>query len=88
MTGRRNGDVIRPLGRGCTRTLKKLYAEAGLTARQRALTPVLRDERGVLAVCGLAVGERAAPAPGDRVVQITIQPLTHREQKETNGQNR
>ena len=72
-TGRRNGDRLRPLGRNCTKSLKKLFAEAGFTQRQRNMTPVLRDDKGVLAVYGLAVDERTAPAEGDKVLLIDIE---------------
>ncbi len=69
---RRGGDKLRPAGRGCTKSLKSLFAEAGMTRRQRELAPVLRDGAGVLAVPGLAVAERAAPVLGDRALKIEI----------------
>ena len=72
LTSRREGDSIRLLGRGCTKPVRKLYAEAGMTQAQRALTPVLRDDAGVLAVYGFGVSERAVPRQGDRVYQITV----------------
>ena len=72
LTSRRPGDEIRLHGRGCTKSVRKLFAEAGLTQRQRALTPVLRDDAGVLAVYGFGVSERAFPREGDTVLQITI----------------
>ena len=72
-TGRRAGDKMRPLGRNCTKSLKQLFAEAGMTQRERDLAPVLRDDTGILAVCGLAADERTAPAAGDRVLRINIE---------------
>lgn len=75
ITGRRPGDRLRPHGRGCTKSLKSLFLEAGYTQRQRELTPVLRDEGGVLTVYGIAADERTAPEDGDRVLKITIETL-------------
>ncbi len=72
---RRPGDSLRPQGRGCTKSLKKLFAEAGLTREQRASRLVFRDEKGVLAVQGLAIDERAAPSLGDRVLRITAEKI-------------
>ena len=74
-TGRRPGDRIRPLGRGCTKTLKALFAERGLTRAGRDAVPVIRSAEGVLLVYGLALDERAAPAPGDAVWKLTFSEL-------------
>ena len=60
-------------GRGCSKSLKALFTEAGMTRAQRERTLVLRDEEGILAVFGLAQAERSVPAPGDRVLQIWIE---------------
>lgn len=69
----RPGDRLRPLGRGCSKSLKSLFAEAGMTKARREAALVLRDERGILAVPGLAADERTAPSPGDRVIYIEIE---------------
>ena len=71
-TGRRHGDRFHPQGRGCGKRLHDLFRDACLTQRQRDLTPVLRDDRGVLAVLGFPADERVRPAPGDRVLCIQI----------------
>ncbi len=60
VTGRWAGDTMRPIGRGCTKTMKQLFAEAGVPAWERAAVPVVRDEAGLLAVMGLGQDERAA----------------------------
>lgn len=73
VTSRRNGDRISPVDRNCTKSLKSLFTEAGMTQRQRDLTPIIRDEKGVIAVCGLAVDRRVAPTTGDRVIRIQIE---------------
>ena len=70
--GRRPGDRLRPAGRGCTKSLKGLFAEAGLTQYERDSLLVFRDEAGILAVPGLAVDERASARPGDRALRIDI----------------
>ena len=72
LTARRPGDKIRLRGRGCTKSVRALFIEAGLTQRERALTPVLRDDKGVLAVYGFGVSERACPREGDTVLKISI----------------
>ena len=72
-TGRRPGDRLRVAGRGCSKSLKALFTEAGMTQRERERTLVLRDEAGVLAVYGLAVAERTLPEPGERVLRLRIE---------------
>lgn len=72
-TGRRHGDSLRILGRGCTKSLKSLFNEAGMTQSQRDSCPVLRDEKGILAVYGLAIAERAAAKPGEKILRIDIE---------------
>lgn len=73
VTPRKNGDKISPAGRNCTKSLKSLFNESHLTQRQRDLTPIIRDDRGVLAVCGLAVDKRIAAGEKDRVLKIQIE---------------
>ncbi len=72
-TGRRDGDRYRPQGRGCSKSLKSLFLEAGMTRRERLLCPVLRDDLGILAVYGFAADERCRPEPGDTVLEIQIE---------------
>lgn len=74
-TGRRNGDRIRPLGRGCTKSLKSLFNEAGFTQEQRDKALVLRDEKGILAVYGLCVDERVKAGPGEPALIIKIREI-------------
>ncbi|MGI5976780.1 MAG: tRNA lysidine(34) synthetase TilS [Candidatus Limivicinus sp.] len=69
-TGRRNGDSLRPQGRGCRKTLKSLFTEKKYNQRRRDLSPVIRDEEKVLAVLGLAADESCRPRRGDRVLWI------------------
>lgn len=80
-TGRRPGDKLRPKGRGCTKSLKSLFLEAGLTQAQRDATLVFRDGAGILAVEGLAIAERAAPVLGERVLKISIVPIERTEEE-------
>ena len=72
LTSRMPGDKIRLHGRGCTKSLKDLFSEAKLGSVERAETPVLRDEKGVIAVCGFGVAERCIARPGDKVIRVTI----------------
>lgn len=70
--GRKPGDSLRPQGRGCTKSLKSLFLEAGYTQQQRDRTLVLRDGKGVLAVLGLGVDERVKAGPDEPVLCIKI----------------
>ena len=69
----RAGDTMRPARRNISKSLRRLFSEAGYTREQRARTPVLRDAAGVLAVWGLAVDERAVPKFGARCLRIESQ---------------
>lgn len=69
---RSEGDRLRPLGRGVTKTLKKLFSEARIPPEERGRIPVLRDEKGVLAVYGFGQDERAAAKAGERALVIEI----------------
>ena len=72
LTSRRDGDKLRLAGRGCTKSLKELFREAGMTQTERDETLVLRDERGVIAVCGFGVAERCAVKSGEPMLKITV----------------
>lgn len=63
VSARREGERMRPAGRGCSKPLKQLFAEAGVDAARRCAWPVIRDERGVLAVYGVGIDERALAHP-------------------------
>ncbi len=69
---REAGDSIRIIGRGCTKSLKKLFAEAGIPAGDRAAVPVIADETGPIAVYGFGISERCAAEPGDKALKIEI----------------
>ena len=71
-TGRRPGDRYHPQGRGCGKSLHDLFREDGLTQAQRDRRPVLRDERGILAVLGYPADERTKAAPGDLCLRVQI----------------
>lgn len=79
VTSRLPGDKIRISGRGVTKSLKKLFAEAGLTLADRELTPVLRDDAGIIGVYGFGCAERCQAEPGDRAVIIEIERFTAEE---------
>lgn len=72
-TAPRPGDRMHPANRGCGKSLKALFAEAGYSLARRERTPVFRDEQGILAVYGLAVDQRAAAKPGERALRLTFQ---------------
>ena len=74
-TSRRPGDRFSPAGRGCTKTLKALFTDAGMTQRERDLTPVFRDDNGIAAVMGFGIDSRFAAKPGDTVLRLDIEKL-------------
>lgn len=57
---RQSGDSIRILGRGCTKTLNKLYNECKIPAELRKHLPVIADDNGVVWVYGIGVAQRCA----------------------------
>ena len=69
---RLEGDSIRLLGHNGTKTLKKLFIERKVPARERSRVPVIADDAGVLAVYGLGTGSRAVPEPGDTALRIVF----------------
>ena len=74
-TGRRPGDRMHPLGRGVGKSLKALFLEAGMNQAERSRALVFRDDGGILAVFPLALDERAAPAPGEETILLTVEKM-------------
>ena len=72
VASRSDGDKVRLLGRGCTKSLKKLFQESGLPLDERAKTPVLYDDVGVIAVYGFGIAERCAASAGDCALCVEI----------------
>ena len=60
---RRGGDSIRLEGRGCTKTVKKLFAES-IPAERRERVLLLCDEEGPAAIEGFGAAERCAVSSG------------------------
>lgn len=57
---RKDGDSYRIFARNCTKTLKKLFNEAGIAPEQRDSVPVVCDDEGILWVYGFGAAERCA----------------------------
>ena len=57
---RQPGDSIRLAGRGCTKTLKKLFCELAVPEDMRAYIPVIADDEGVVWIYGVGVADRCA----------------------------
>ncbi len=74
-TGRQPGDRFSPAGRGCTKSLKSLFTERHMTQRQRDMTVVIRDEKGIAAVVGFGTDERCKPDAGDKVLCIQTEKI-------------
>ena len=66
------GDRMRPVGRNCSKSLKQLFLEKKLTMAEKEAIPVIRDEKGILLVPGIAADERARAVKGDRAYKITL----------------
>ena len=71
-TGREPGDRYHPQGRGCGKSLHDLFRDKGMTQGERERCPVLRDEKGILAVLGFPADERVRPQVGDPCLRITF----------------
>lgn len=71
-TSRRDGDRLRLKARQCTKKLKVLMEEAGMSRSQRNRIIVIRDDKQVLAAEGFGVSEWAEAHPGEQAVKITI----------------
>lgn len=68
----RPGERYRPAHRGCTKTLKSLFAEREMTGREKRLTPVFRDEAGIVLVPPFGTAERCLPDEhgGELVIMV------------------
>lgn len=66
-----SGDSIKLRGRGCTKTLKKLFCEMKIPVYMRDSIPVLADEAGVIWVYGIGVAQRCTVDENTtRILQI------------------
>ena len=72
---RRDGDRLRPAGRGCSKSLKSLFVERHWPRHKRESCPVLRDGKGLLWVRGLALDERAVPQVGEKALKIVFEKI-------------
>ena len=80
--GRRAGDRMRPVGRGCSKSMKQLFMQAGVPAQKRGSWPVLRDEKGPVALYGIAVEERVWPREGETdILKIEFIPLQEEDER-------
>ncbi len=71
-TVRQEGDRVKLAGRGCTKKLKQLFQERKLTQPQRAMTPVFRDEQGIVAVYGFGIAHRCVAEIGDKILLVEV----------------
>ena len=68
----REGDKIRLRGRGVTKQLRRIFSEMHIEPELRRSIPVLRDDDGVVWVCGVGVADRVAVDNStDRFVIVT-----------------
>ena len=68
----REGDKIRLRGRGVTKQLRRIFSEMHIEPELRRGIPVLRDDDGVVWVCGVGVADRVAVDNStDRFVIVT-----------------
>ena len=85
LTSRRDGDKIRLGYRKCTKSLKDLFSEKKMTQAERNMTPVIRDEKGVIAVGGFGVCERCTASDGDSVICVKINKTDNTSGEKING---
>lgn len=74
-TGRQPGDKLAPVGRGCTKTLKSLFAEKHISVNERAAALIIRDGRGVALVDKIGADARFAAEPGDRILCVEFEKI-------------
>ena len=75
VASRSPGDRIRLLGRGCTKTLKKLFSESDIPLPERDRIPVFYDADGVIAVAGFGIAERCAANTWENAECIEIKEM-------------
>ena len=76
VASRKSGERMTLLGRAGTRSVKKLLMESRVPRAERDAVPVIRDEKGVLAVCGVGQSSRAIPAPGESFYRIVFRKIS------------
>lgn len=78
---RRTGDRIRLAGRGCTKSIKKLFSEAAVPLAERDRRFVLADDDGVFAVEGFGCDERVC-CTETTTCRMVLLPATAYQKKE------
>ena len=74
---KKDGDRCAVSGRVGSRSLKKLYQDAGIPPQERRRMAVLEDEKGILWAEGFGCDRRAAPGTETRwLLQIAVEPLS------------
>ncbi|MGI8946059.1 MAG: tRNA lysidine(34) synthetase TilS, partial [Thermoleophilaceae bacterium] len=63
--GWREGDRMRPVGLGGTKTLQDLFTDRKVPRALRRSLPIVEAQEGIVWVAGLALDERFAAASGD-----------------------
>ena len=69
---RREGDIFRPLGRNCSKTLKKLFNENHIPPEERNKIIICSDENGIVFVEGFGIDERFAVSDSTQNIIIFI----------------
>ncbi len=67
---RQNGDSFRPAGRGCRKTLKKLFNEGKTVLRDTV--PIVCDDQGIVLVAGFGCDERVRITPDTQTVLVLV----------------
>ncbi len=68
-----SGDSLRPIGKGCTKSLNKWFTEQKVEKSLRDHIPVFADDKGPVWVYGLGVASRCAVSDkSQRIVKIKV----------------
>lgn len=67
---RRAGDKFRPVGRGVSKSLKKLFNEEEVSLSLRGKIPVFEDENGIIGVAFFGADERMNPEGSEKIIVI------------------
>ena len=67
------GDTVKPIGRNCTKSLKKLFNELAVPVEKRGSVPVIADDLGVIGVVPYCVDQRVAVTKStERVLSVRL----------------
>lgn len=69
------GDAVRPVGRGCTKTVKKLFNELDIPVEKRDALCIVCDDIGIIGIVGICTDERVkVDSSTENILSIKLPP--------------